>query len=392
MRLVYVVSSLSVGGAERHVANLVAAMRAAGHSVLVAVLTGESGELEAEIETAGARIERAELADLIARDSPARIRRLARCLDAFGPDLIHAHLYHAEVVGALLARRWGIPLLVTRHSKRIPYSRARRIFLRIVLPRRTGVVAVCPEAREEAIGLGTSGKRIWIVPNSVDLGKFRPAADRGEMMTVRSELASELGFEPEAGETWIGSVGNLRAVKNFMSLVEAAARLRDGGERLRFFLAGGGDEAIRLRDRVRALGLEGTFHLLGPRMDVPRLLRSWDLYVSCSRREGVSLALLEAAASGLGLVASPVGGNRDLVELGMALPVTSVDAEGIAASLGRALEERKRGAMPRPDPEALASRFGTGPWGERHLEIYRELLEARDPTRGTFPRGSGTTR
>jgi glycosyltransferase involved in cell wall biosynthesis len=154
--------------------------------------------------------------------------------------------------------------------------------------------------------------RIITVPNGIDM------AD--ETVVTAARLAAREAVGGAAGFVWI-CVGRLVPEKGQSMLVEALAQVRKGHPEARLAIVGDGPERPRVERVVASLGLGGAVYVLGQRDDVAALLAVADAFVMASRWEGLPMVLLEAAAQGLPIVATDVGGNRDIArpELGAIL-------------------------------------------------------------------------
>jgi sugar transferase (PEP-CTERM/EpsH1 system associated) len=152
--------------------------------------------------------------------------------------------------------------------------------------------------------VGITPRKIAVLMNGVDVERFSPGS-----VERRAVL-------PEVPETAVivGTVGRLDPVKGHGVLVDAVARVQaDLGRSIHLVIVGEGPERSALEQRIRAAGLEETVHMVGGREDVPAILRAVDVFCLPSFAEGVSNTVLEAMATGLPVVATAVGGNRELV-------------------------------------------------------------------------------
>jgi glycosyltransferase involved in cell wall biosynthesis len=188
---------------------------------------------------------------------------------------------------------------------------------------------------------------------------------------ARAEARSALGL-PADGALLV-AVGNLYPVKDHATLLRAAARL-DGA---RVAIAGRGGEEANLRRLAEELGLAPRLHLLGVRDDVERVLAAADVFVQCSRSEGLPLSLLEAMAASRPVVVTRVGGMPDAVldgEAGCVVPPG--DPAALAAAIAQLLADRDRAAaLGRAARARAEAEFSV----EAMLERYRALY-ARAPS------------
>jgi glycosyltransferase involved in cell wall biosynthesis len=209
----------------------------------------------------------------------------------------------------------------------------RDAFYRAAMGRTDAVVAVCEAARRDAVARGlVPESRTVVIPNGIRVGRF---AATGEV--ARRTLREALGVA--AGVRLIGTVGRLNWAKDQDSLIRAFARVHATRPDTALVLVGSGELRAALEDRARAEGVAAAVRFLGDRSDVAQLLQGLDLFTLSSVSEGYSMALLEAAASALPIVATDVGGNAEIVrhgETGMLVPARA--PESLAATLGALLD------------------------------------------------------
>jgi glycosyltransferase involved in cell wall biosynthesis len=198
------------------------------------------------------------------------------------------------------------------------------------------------------------------------------------------EVRRDLGLPPDA--TVIGLVGRLdHWGKGHKELFEALAQLQERYP-CQALIVGGGRREGEVRDWAVSLGLAEVVHFLGPRRDVPDLLNAMDLFVLPSYSEGVSLALLEAMAVGLPVIASAVGGTPEVITDGVTgLLIPPRDPAALAGALARFLADpagaKQMGAKAR---RHVAANFSLERLGREINAIYGELAEKKF---GTSSRG-----
>jgi glycosyltransferase involved in cell wall biosynthesis len=199
------------------------------------------------------------------------------------------------------------------------------------------IVAVSDELRGQIVtGLGIPGERVSVIPNGIDAGALAAGGDAPR---------------PHAAPLILG-IGRLSVQKDFETLIDAVALIeRDPAPVLRILGRGTDRWRTRLLRRAACRGLEGRFELPGHVADVAAHLRAADLFVSSSRWEGASNAVLEALACGTPIVATaaPTGIAEVLRPLGEELLVPVGDAPGLARAIARRLDAPRGG-------EALVAR------------------------------------
>lgn len=351
--IVHVVENLERGGLERMVIDLAGVQRAAGHRCRVICLF-QPGALAGELEAQGIEVQACRKRggfDL------AALRRLRGGLRAMPGAVVHTHNanahYHtvAAAVGLPIAR-----LINTRHGMGAAQPRSRGEWLYRRTMRRTDTVAaVCEAARARFAQQGVAPRgRLLSVPNGIRIERFSLASE-----ARRSALRSDLGLAPDT--RIIGSVGRLNPVKDQATLLRAFARLRGDFADAALVLVGDGALRGSLESQAAALGIADAVRFLGDRGDVRELLQAFDIFALSSLSEGYSMALLEACASGLPIVATDVGGNREIVvdgRNGLLVPPARDDA--LADGFGTLLR----------DPAGAAA-MGTGgrEWALREASV-----------------------
>lgn len=266
---------------------------------------------------------------------PWELRRLRKELAERDPDLIQTWLLHANVIAGLPAARLGLPVVWGVHVSEIEKSRfgARAALVGRAERRLSATVPdliiACSQRSEEAmLAAGYRADRIVTIPNGFDLDRFSP--DR----SARDEVRRDLGIDNSAQV--VGHVARLHPLKDHRAMLEAAGRALERVPEAIFVLCGEGVEpgAPEIADVAKRLG--DRARLLGDRSDVARIYAACDLFVSSSLSEALPLAVGEAMASGVPVVATDVGDSAELVgDTGMIVPPGSPSelATAIVASL-----------------------------------------------------------
>ena len=335
MNITHVVENLNCGGLERMVIELAKAQRAAGHRCQV-VCVFERGTLAVELDAVGIPVtacgKRRGL-DLRA------LRRLRRAVAGHATQILHTHNAAAHYLAVLATLGRPIARIInTRHGMAVSQAMSRREWLyHRALARTDAVAMVCAAAREDAVRHGLVPERLaHVVPNGIRIEAFA-SADAAS----RERLHETLGLAP--GARVIGTVGRLNWAKNQVSLIRAFARVQAELADAVLVLVGAGRLRQELEQCARAEGVERQVHFLGARGDVRDLLPGFDVFALSSVSEGYSMALLEASASGLAIVATDVGGNREIVRDGVTgCLVPARDDAALAAALLALLRDPAR--------------------------------------------------
>ena len=246
---------------------------------------------------------------------PWLVVRLARLFGRLRADVVHTHNTRPLLYAGPAARLARVGRVVhTRHGQRFGAARRETAAFRLASLTADRVVCVSHDSARIARAEGIAPRRIRVVWNGIDLGRFRPADPGGDGPAV--------------------AVGRLSPEKDFPTLVRAAALAAREDPTFRLEVAGEGAVAEDLRRLAGELKPAGVVRLLGQVRDIPALLARGSIFTLASLTEGVSLTLLEAMASGLPVVATRVGGNPEVVAEGQTgLLVPPADPAALAAAL-----------------------------------------------------------
>jgi len=366
--VLYVIVDLTVGGAEDHLLSLVRNLDPGRVRPSVCCI-GRRGPIGAEIEAAGVPV--TELGRLRTGGFDRGIVSLLReRIRREKIDLVHSHMYHANLYGRLAAFREGVRAVVSVHNTYVR-ARMRRRILNRWLARRTPVVLAGSEAiRDDILRFdGVPPQKVRVVPYGVDVDRFQSALDRAE---ARARLG-----EP-GGRFLVGTVGRLEEQKGQKDLVAAVARLRREGVPATLLLVGSGREEARLREQVLAEGIEGDVRFLGTRRDLPELFRAMDVFAFPSLWEGFPIALLSAMAAGLPVVVTPVGGVPEVVRHGAnGLIVPAGDSRALAEAIRNVHDDPgAASALGRAASATIRERYSQRSTALRIMDIYDEVLAA----------------
>jgi glycosyltransferase involved in cell wall biosynthesis len=256
------------------------------------------------------------------------VRALVELIRRERINLVHAHLYHANLFGRLAARRAGVPCVISIHNTYTHPKWHRRLTNWWLARHTAAILAGSTEIRRDILRYDRVPEQLLeVIPNSVDLS-------RSESKLSREEARAALNLEATAYV--LGTVGRLEEQKGHRFLLEALARLRAQGLDMVLLLVGAGREEPALRAQAELLGLgEEELRFLGTRNDLGDLFRAMDLFVMPSLWEGLSLAMLSAMAAGLPVVATDVGGVAEVLgrdERGLVVPPG--DATALATRIG----------------------------------------------------------
>lgn len=304
--------------------------------------------------------------------------RLRKFIRSEKVDVVHSFFHAADLLGGLVAKLSGCPVLVSsRRDMGILLSPKHRFAYRLMNRMFDQVQAVSEAVREHTIRAGgLDPARVVTIPNGIEVERIAAA---GGDATLRESLA------PGGGPVVL-TVGNIRRVKGVDVLVRAAARVVARYPTAVFPIAGRVHEPDYERELlalIGRLGLERNVRFLGKTDQAPSLLKACDVFCLPSRSEGMSNALLEAMACGRPSVATRVGGNPEVIEDGLSgFLVESEDdaavAERILALLDDPARAREMGETAR---RVVEERFSAERMVADMAKRYDSLVETRRPRR-----------
>jgi glycosyltransferase involved in cell wall biosynthesis len=328
----------SLNGGERSLLALLDGLCAAGYQMHAAAPA--AGPLAVEFEKRRIPLLPLALHDSLGRRFELHVcrERLRAVIEAVQPDLIHANSLAMSRLTGPVAAELGLPSL--GHLRDIIKVPAAVI---ADLNRHTRLVTVSQATRDWYVAAGLAAERTHVLYNGVDLTCFRPRPPSGY-------LHGELGLTPE--HRLVAFMGQIGMRKGLLTLMAAAAVVASTTDNVHFVIVGQRysqkPEALEYERQVRLAAEAGTLrghvHFLGVRGDVDRLLNEITLLAHPARQEPLGRVLLEAAAAGVPVVATDVGGTREIFPPGAeaACLVPADDSEALAAAIRQLLDDAVR--------------------------------------------------
>lgn len=363
--ITHVVENLNRGGLERVVLDLVKLQQQQGYRCQVVCLF-ERGALAHELDALGIPVHACGKRRGLDLAALARARRLIR---AHATEVLHTHNAVAHYLAVLACLGLGVDKVInTRHGMggMRRWDRAEMLY-RAGLAGTDIVTMVCEAACRGAIerGLVPPGK-LQVVPNGLRVQDFAAATS-----AARTRLQQALGLPPRT--RLVGTVGRLNWAKDQASLIRAFGRVHEQLPDSALVLVGDGSLRSELESCAQREGLAAAVHFLGDRDDVRELLQGLDLFALSSVSEGYSMALLEASATALPIVATDVGGNREIVHDGLSgIIVPPNDVEALAQAIIDLLRDPARAARFGAAARAMVETRGSlEAVAARYAELYR---------------------
>jgi len=371
IKVLEVVGNAIVGGMETCVRRLVPHLFASGFDV-TCLAPFESAFTES-LRDIGCAVYVTPMQQPIAWDAVQFAQSLVRAL---GIDVMHSHLENAHALAALTGALTGVRTFASVHGRQLTLLDCEAYRLGW-----SQLGMVCQHTYLQALNLGVAPGDAHLIPNGLDIEAF-------DASRTGFSLRRELGLAAD-GEL-VGFVGRLSPEKNPALFVQMASHVHGERPDVHFVLVGDGPLAPELRALAHALGLEHCLHFAGVRQDMRSVYGELDVMAMTSDSEAMPLALIEAMACGVAVVASQVGGVPELVRAGQTgLLAPPGDARAFAnAVLGLLQEPGRRASIGGVAREWIAARFTHAATVERTAECLTRVARARsratDPMRSSL--------
>ena len=373
-RILHLITSLDVGGVENQLAKVVSAYDRDSFSPSVCCLS-HKGEIGEELERRGIPVQ--VLGEEPTSFNPRLLGKLCHLLQTERVAILRAHKYHSAFYGVLAARMAKVGAIVpSYHLPQAIRKPKRRLMIRFLSRLSDGVVAVSFAVKGNLTGMGVPESKIRVIHNGVDLREFQDMVPRE---TAREEL------DIPRGKWVIGGIGRMKAQKGYGYLLRALPWLEKAGlSDYWVLLVGDGKARADLEQEAREMGCAEKVRFLGMRRDIPRLLRSLDVFAFPSLWEGFGTSLVEAMAAEIPVVASDLPCVREIIpdeRYGFLVP-----AEDARALAERMMEVWKYGAEGKSRVLAARDRafesFSLTRVVKSYQDLFHEIM-ARKSREGT---------
>jgi len=380
MRVLQIISSSGMYGAEAVILNLSRFLNAGPHCSMVGVFSNSSApnhQLHERAVKEGIDSYLIPCNGQVDRTTIANIRELAV---RTGADVVHAHGYKADIYVYLALRGSGIPFVSTCHTW---YDNDLSVFFygvadRFVLRKYARVVAVSDEVRMRLLKAGVREEKVDLVRNGIDLRPFDNV-----IPSLRAVSAPDRTLI-------VGLIGRLSWEKGIDIFLRAAARVVAELPSAKFVVVGEGLDRDKLELLIDELQICKNVSMLGRREDMPSIYASLDVIVSSSRQEGLPMAILEGMASGLPLVATAVGEVPTVVTDGRTgVLVPPEDADSLAAKIVDLLQDsEKRLRLGAAAKQLMKEEYSAERMTADYLRVYLEAIGAVKIGRGKLVESS----
>lgn len=358
LKILHIEAGKHLYGGALQVVHLVEALRARGVDSLLACPEGS--------EIAGVASKHCEVLPMrMGGDADAPLTlRLMRSIRSHSPDLIHVHSRRgADIWGGLAARMSGVPAIISRRvdnpesllQARLKYAMYRR------------VIGISRKIRDVLAAEQVPEHKLWCVRSAVDPAPWLVPVDRPAFRTE---------FKLPDDALTIGMAAQLIPRKGHRHLLATLPALCAEFPRLHVLLFGRGPLKAELRAEIDALGLSGRVRMAGFRDDLPRWLGGLDVFAHPAEMEGLGVAVLQASAAGVPVVASRAGGLPEVVDHGSTgLLVPPADPLELGNALRRLLDdEALRIHMGASGRARMLRHFSIDAMADGNLAVYRACL------------------
>ena len=361
INILQVITGLGIGGAERVVYSIAKSLDPAKYRVIVCCLK-EDGIIADEIRNSGVKVIN------LKSVSPWDVRSvltLSKIIKEEEIDLVHTHIARADVIGGLAARLRGIPVISTVHHTYEPWENHPFYgnIYRKTLNSFDRIIAVSEAVRKYLIRWGRVPQwKITVIHNGIDV----------------SEYEQIKGLKVKEGNgNIVGTIARLDSMKGHQYLLNAASQVIKVLPGTKFLIVGDGRERKILEDMAVDMEIKEHIIFTGWRKDVPHVLSECNLFVLPALKEGLGLAILEAMASGLAVIATDVDGIKEVVEDGITglLVSTPHDTNGLASAIIRLLSNPQEAhSMGIKGYEKVRSHFSISRMKEGIVQVYESIL------------------
>lgn len=362
MKILLVITSLGMGGAERQVCDLADQFTALGHHVVLISMTGETVNLP--------RSTMVKVVSLNMTKKPLGFVRAywqaRKLIDQFEPDVVHSHMVHANLFARLLRLSVHFSKLICTAHNTYEGSRIRMFAYRVTdrlcdLSTNVSQEAVDAFIQQGAVPVG----RMLAMHNGIDTARFT----FDEVTRVR--LRTELGLNDDT--QLLLAVGRLNVQKDYPNLLSAFSKLVENYKNIQLAIIGVGEEENKLVSMVTKLELNERVIFLGLRRDVNDWMCAADLFVLSSAWEGFGLVVAEAMACERVVVATDCGGVKEVIgNFGILVPAKNSAALAIAINQALSMKPIVAKRLGLQAREFVIKNYSLDAVATKWIELYKK--------------------
>lgn len=300
-------------------------------------------------------------------------RNIKLILKSQSIDLLHTHGYLADIIGLVVAKSLGTPIVSTCHGFVFKSVKLRLYFKIDLFALRyfNGIIAVSNNIRHFLLANGIKSSTIEVIPNAVDISMCNCSAQPNQ------DLVDSI-IPRDTSDLILGYVGRISEEKGVKYLIEAVATLKSNGISATLMVIGEGPDQVELQQLARERGIYDNVIFLGFQDDISPFLRTMDIFVLPSLTEGTPLALLEAMSANVPVVATRVGGVPDVIDDGITgLLVNPRSHIELAKAIIKLHSDSALKSIVTENASALIEkRYSMASWIAQIQEHYHNILNA----------------
>lgn len=305
LKIMILTTGLAYGGAEMQLVKLAINLKKRGHEILVVSMLQPKEFVE---ELAENHIDTLNLGMQAGVPNPKAILRLARYMRKYRPQILHSHMVHANLLGRIVRMFAPVQVQISTIHSINEGGRVREYLYRITNGLSTVTTIISEIAAKKYIDKKIVPKRkLKYIPNGIEIDSFR------RDITIGKAKRIELGISNQF--VWL-AVGRVESEKDYPNLIMAFNELIKSNGNCVLVIVGEGSKLDEIKELAIELGVDEKIKFLGKRSDIKDLMSMSDSFVLSSIYEGLPMVLLEASVCELPLIATDVGGNREVINDG----------------------------------------------------------------------------
>ena len=373
IRVLHLLNNLEIGGTERQAVELIKCLHPDRYDVHMAVLHNV-GPLQRELSERFPEIAEFPVTRFYYPSFLRQALRLRSLMRRERIDILHAHDFYTGLLAVASVRNTHIRLVAAQRNMRLSDRRLHYWGKRITNRLAHRILVNSDAIRRHVLETSkVPDRKIVVIRN----GLCVPAHAR-DRQGAHDELCRELGLP--ADTSFVGMVANFRDVKGHCFFIDAARRIAQQMSTVHFVLVGDGPLRGMIEAQAAQAGITDRMHLLGHQLDPSRLVAGFDVSVLASLHEGFPNSVMEAMAAGVAVVATDVGGVKELVDDGRTgFLVPPASAEALAERITRALTDADlRQSIAARGRQFVMSNLGMPRMVAAVEDLYQELLVEGD--------------
>ena len=370
MKTLQIIDSLWVGGAQKLLTVFADEMLRRGHEVEVVTLMNYEMDdaIFDDLVKLGVSVRcypLRNLGDLVA------LFNLTRFLKFSKPDIVHTHLNYANIIGTLAARLTGIPSVASLHNASIHLFNKRRYRTWLetgMLNKFTRRTIACGYTVASVQQPRFKAKTLVVIPNPAPILKV---VNSNAVIDFRKTQL------PYGKGILLVTVGRLIPEKGYPDMIQAINQVqKQTNKEFKLVIVGSGPLLGQLREIVNEQNLENIVSFLEQRNDVSTILAASDIYISTSHFEGQSIAVMEAMAAGLPIIATEVGDNQYVIPKDCGILVPAGQPKKFAEQILRLMKDSgERAQFAKNTAQRIKQNYSPSLWVDQLLAVYQEVLD-----------------